>query len=229
MAKSKSPPPPADSWPARLRFALDEAWVEGRTQKGMDSSALAKAVNSANSTVSAWTTGRVEISVNKLIEVCRVLNIREEWLLHGRLPMRPAPDANGKILALSKLLSTCLQGGDTHRNFLETFGSDTLQFLIGKLAAVFSEQDIELLTRVIAARDSGTPTDIAMQIALTAFEQSAALDDKDILLINSAISAKKFGKAGSVAMDLALAAFAQLNYLPVPAAEQATDQRNLAA
>ncbi len=180
MAKSKSPPPATNSWQSRLRYALDEAHVEGRSQKGMDNSELAIAIGVSNTTVSSWIVGRAEsISTNNLIAVCKELNIREEWLLHGTLPMYGNVQSAKRELALSQLFWTILQGSkdDANDKFLHSLGGELLQVFLAKLAAKLSDNDILLIKGMIAAKQYGEDGEAAMEVAIAALEQ---LSDSDV-------------------------------------------------
>lgn len=143
----------------------------------MGNTMLAKALNVANNTVSTWTSGQKEISLTNLVAVCDLLNIREEWLLHGILPMYRNAKFGARELALLQLLWPVLLSKDADRKILRSLGEETVQSILGTLATNLSDKHVQLLKGALTALQYGKEGEVALDLAIAAFEQLHYLDD----------------------------------------------------
>lgn len=79
------------TWNERIALAIEESEYGGRGGREQ----IAKLLNVSPPTVAAWV-GAASIRPSKnitgenLLQVCELLNIRPEWLMFARGPMRPA-------------------------------------------------------------------------------------------------------------------------------------------
>ena len=71
----------------RIRGAREAAGIRYKSE-------LARRVGVSSPTVTDWESGEInELKADNLFALCKVLNVRPEWLLSGRLPMHPqSPD-----------------------------------------------------------------------------------------------------------------------------------------
>lgn len=100
----------------RLQRALDES-------DGVSTPAdLARLAKTTEATISNWLGDKVQPDHAKgklALRVCSLLNIRPEWLLEGRLPMRPA-DSMEADYAIIPMVSSRYRGGEGNSADVDT-------------------------------------------------------------------------------------------------------------
>ena len=90
-----------------------------RSERGLSQEALAELVHVSRQAVSKWETGESVPDVERLMMLCRALDVSSDWLLFGEKPIREEnaaatpqakPRTNGRAYRITAIVMTALGG-----------------------------------------------------------------------------------------------------------------------